>query len=137
MDRLSKERRSWNMGRIRGKNTEPELIVRSLLHRLGFRFRLHRRDLIGIPDVVLPKYKAVIFVHGCFWHRHSKCRLAYTPKSNQRFWHQKFKSNTARDLRVRTELKRLGWRIMVVWECEVADLPSLGSKIKRFLTKRI
>jgi len=137
MDTLSKERRSWNMGRIRGKNTEPELIVRSLLHRLGFRFRLHRRDLIGNPDVVLPKYKAVIFVHGCFWHRHSKCRLAYNPKSNQRFWHQKFKSNIARDLLVRAELKRLGWRIMVVWECEVPDLPSLRSKIKRFLLKGI
>ncbi|MBU1162905.1 MAG: DNA mismatch endonuclease Vsr, partial [Proteobacteria bacterium] len=86
MDIISKEKRSWNMSRIRGKDTKPEIIVRSMLHRMGYRFRLHRKDLPGKPDIVLPKYKTVIFVHGCFWHRHKGCKYAYTPKSRVKFW---------------------------------------------------
>ncbi|MES0491809.1 MAG: DNA mismatch endonuclease Vsr, partial [Leptospirales bacterium] len=95
-DLLSKEKRSWNMSRIQGKNTKPELIVRSYLHSLGYRFRIHRKDLPGKPDIVLTKYKLVIFVHGCYWHRHKNCKLAYTPKSNVDFWLKKFDENIVR-----------------------------------------
>ena len=93
MDLLSQERRSWNMSRIRGKDTMPERLVRSLLHRMGYRFRLHRQDLPGRPDIVLPGRRTVVLVHGCYWHRHDGCRLAYTPKSNQTFWNSKFREN--------------------------------------------
>lgn len=117
-DRLSRERRSWNMSRIRGKNTGPELVVRSALHRLGYRFRLHGKKLPGRPDVVLPKYRTVVFVHGCFWHRHRGCRNCTTPTNNRSFWVEKLEGNAARDkVRVRA-LRKLGWRVVVVWECE-------------------
>jgi DNA mismatch endonuclease (patch repair protein) len=118
-DRLSRERRSWNMSRIRGKDTAPELLVRSALHRAGYRFRLHRKDLPGRPDVVLPKYRTVVFVHGCFWHRHKRCRFAYTPKSRVAFWQEKFRRNVERDRRKALALRRLGWKVVTVWECEV------------------
>ena len=121
-DRLTRERRSWNMSRIRGRDTAPEKQVRSALHRAGYRFRLHRRDLPGRPDVVLPKYRTVVFVHGCFWHRHKGCRYAYTPKSRVAFWNAKFVSNVERDRRSARELRRLGWKVVTVWECE-ADRP--------------
>jgi DNA mismatch endonuclease (patch repair protein) len=117
-DRLSRERRSWNMSRIRGKNTVPEKQVRSSLHRAGYRFRLHPKQLPGRPDVVLPKYRTVVFVHGCFWHRHKGCRYAYTPKSRVAFWNAKFESNVERDRRNSRELRRLGWKVVTVWECE-------------------
>src|SRR3954465_6124863 len=118
MDRLSREHRSWNMSRIRCANTTPELIVRSILHQLGFRFRKSSaRALPGRPDVVLPKYKTVVLVHGCFWHRHRDCKFAYTPKSRQDFWRSKFETNQKRDLLVTKQLRRLGWRVVVVWEC--------------------
>ena len=120
VDILSRERRSWNMSRIRGKDTQPELAVRSALHRAGYRFRLHRKDLPGRPDIVLPKYRTVIFVHGCFWHHHSGCKLAYAPKSRVVFWNKKFRSNVDRDRRNASELRRLGWRVITVWECKVA-----------------
>lgn len=132
-DRLSREHRSWNMSRIRGKNTKPEMKVRSLLHRIGYRFRLHGRDLPGRPDIVLPKYGSVIFVHGCFWHRHSGCRYAYTPKSRVGFWQEKFDSNVERDRRAQRELKKLGWKTLTVWECEVADEEQLAKRLKKFL----
>ena len=93
VDNLTQEKRSWNMSRIKDKNTKPELVVRSILHRMGYRFRLHRKDLPGKPDIVLPKYKTVIFVHGCFWHRHKGCKYAYQPKSRVDFWQKKFKGN--------------------------------------------
>ena len=121
VDRISREHRSWNMSRIRSRDTKPEKIVRSLLHRMGYRFRLHRKDLPGKPDIVLPKYQTVIFVHGCFWHRHPRCRFAYTPRSRVRFWQKKFADNIARDKRVRQQLRRLGWKVIVVWECQTAD----------------
>ena len=108
------------MSRIRAANTKPELIVRSILHRLGYRFRLGGRKLPGRPDVVLTRHKTAVFVHGCFWHRHRGCRLAYTPKSNVAFWLQKFSENVIRDRRVRRHLARLGWTVVVVWECQVA-----------------
>ena len=131
-DRLTPEHRSWNMSRIRNRDTAPEKIVRSLLHRMGYRFRLHRRDLPGSPDIVLPKYRTVIFVHGCFWHRHKGCKFAYMPKSRPEFWQNKFDTNVERDRRVKRELKKLGWRVIVIWECEAAvksaplDAPDLG-----------
>ena len=106
------------MSRIRGKNTVPEKQVRSALHRAGYRFRLHSKQLPGRPDVVLPKYCTVVFVHGCFWHRHKGCRYAYTPKSRVAFWKAKFDSNVERDRRNVRELRRLGWKVVKVWECE-------------------
>ena len=121
MDRISKAHRSWNMSRIRGKDTTPERLVRSALHRMGYRFRLHRKDLPGKPDIVLPKHRVVIFVHGCFWHRHPRCRYATTPKTNRTFWNAKFKANIERDRRVRRELRKLGWKVVVVWECQCKD----------------
>ena len=110
------------MSRIRGKDTTPELVVRSALHRMGFRFRLHKKDLPGRPDIVLSRYRTAVFVHGCFWHRHPGCTKAYTPKSRIRFWQSKFDQNVKRDAAVRDQLERLGWNVVVVWECEVSEL---------------
>ena len=125
MDSLTREKRSWNMSRIRGKNTVPELIVRSFLHRNGIRFRIHTANLIGRPDIVLPKYRTLIFVHGCFWHRHRGCRYAYTPKTRKNFWKRKFYDNVNRFSKVRRMLTKLGWRIIVVWECEANSVNKL------------
>lgn len=133
MDRISKARRSWNMSRIRGKNTTPELVVRSLLHSMGYRFRLHVRKLPGRPDIVLPKYRTVLFVHGCYWHRHPGCKYAYTPKSRTRFWQRKFDSNVAHDKSVNGQLRKLVWRVVTVWECEIRDIPKLRRRLKRLL----
>ena len=119
MDHLTKEQRSWNMGRIHGKNTTPELVVRSFLFRHGFRFRLHVKSLPGTPDIVLPKYKTIIDVRGCFWHRHSGCKKTTTPSTNVEFWQKKFTENIARDQRVEAELRRLGWHVIIVWDCEI------------------
>lgn len=109
--------RSRIMASIRGKNTRPELLVRRGLHRVGVRFRLHVRDLPGRPDLVFPKYRAVLFVHGCFWHRHDSCRLAYTPSANSGKWLDKFEANVERDRRQIAALQTAGWRVLVVWEC--------------------
>ena len=111
--------RSRNMAAIRGKDTAPELAVRRILHAMGLRFRLHRKDLPGRPDIVLPKHRTVVFVHGCFWHRHEDCRYTTTPKTRQEFWQAKFAANVERDRRNRTDLQQLGWRVIVVWECEL------------------
>ena len=126
MDRLTKEHRSRNMSRIRSKHTKPERQVRSILHSLGFRFRLHT-SLPGTPDIVLPKYRTAIFVHGCFWHRHKNCRMAYKPKTKTEFWETKFKRNIQRHQEVVALLLELRWRIIVVWECQVkaGELPTL------------
>ena len=117
-DSLTKAHRSWNMSRIRARDTKPELIVRSVLHRLGFRFRLSPRKLPGSPDVVLTRHRIAVYVHGCFWHRHRGCRFAYTPKSNIAFWLKKFAENVARDHRANAQLRKMGWRIVTVWECQ-------------------
>jgi DNA mismatch endonuclease (patch repair protein) len=135
VDSLSKEKRSWNMSRIRSKDTKPEKIVRSLLHRMGYRFRLHMQDLPGKPDVVLPKYKTVIFVHGCFWHRHPKCKYAYTPKSRIEFWEKKFADNIARFKIVKKELKHLQWNVFVIWECELSKQESVVNKLEKYIKK--
>lgn len=129
VDSLSLEKRSWNMSRIKGKDTEPELIVRSLLHKAGYRFRLHRNDLPGKPDLTLPKYKTVIFVHGCFWHRHEGCKLSYVPKTRTDFWQKKFASNIRRDKKNIKELEILGWRVITVWECETKNTETIIEKL--------
>ncbi len=136
MDRLTKQHRSWNMSRIRGKDTKPEMRVRSLLHRMGFRFRLHRKDLPGKPDIVLPAYHTVIFVHGCFWHRHPGCRFAYTPKSRVEFWQTKFRRNVERHQEVTAELEELGWRVVVIWECETGSEEQLQQRLYDELYER-
>jgi len=130
-DKISKNKRSWNMSRIRGRDTKPELVVRSLLHRCGYRFSLRRKNLPGKPDIVMPKYKTVIFVNGCFWHRHKGCRYAYKPKSRREFWARKFQENMARDRRVSIALRKMGWHVLVIWECEVEQ----ASKIKRLINQ--
>jgi len=130
MDSISKERRSWNMSRIRSKNTRPELLVRSILHRSGYRFRLHARELPGRPDIVLPKWKTVVFVHGCFWHRHKGCRFAYSPKSQKAFWRNKFRENMKRDVRKAEALASSGWTVVTVWECELACPAKLGERLE-------
>lgn len=131
VDRLTVRERSWNMSRIRGKDTKPEIAVRSILHRLGYRFRLHRRDLPGNPDIVLPKHHTVILVHGCFWHRHKGCKYAYTPKSRVDFWKKKFTENVERDKRNRKALRQEGWKVIVVWECELRDPDKLVMRLSR------
>lgn len=120
MDVVDPATRSRMMSGIRGKNTQPERAVRSFLHRAGLRFRLHGK-LPGKPDVVLPRYRAVVFVHGCFWHRHAGCRYATTPGSNIAFWQEKFAANKRRDAAVKRQLRRLGWRVYVVWSCQVNE----------------
>ncbi|MDA9483085.1 endonuclease [Bradyrhizobium sp. CCBAU 11445] len=124
------------MGRIRGKGTKPELVVRSSAHRLGFRFRLHAKTLPGSPDLVFPGRKIALFVHGCFWHRHPGCRHCYVPKSNIQFWREKFKKNVLRDERVRRGLEEMGWRVAVIWECETADPDALRKRLKRLLSRK-
>lgn len=134
MDTISTERRSANMARIRGRDTAPELRVRRLVHGLGHRFRLHRRDLPGTPDLVFPGRRKVLFVHGCFWHRHDRCRFAYEPKSNTEFWRKKFAANKERDARVKGELERMNWQVLTVWECQTADVDKLRDVITEFLS---
>lgn len=135
-DNLSRRDRSALMSRVRGKDTAPELRVRRVVHKLGFRFSLHRKDLAGSPDIVFSKYRAVIFVHGCFWHRHQNCRKATTPRTRAEFWTEKFERNVIRDAAARKMLKRDGWKIMTIWECQVAKEAKLKRRIKNFLSGR-
>jgi DNA mismatch endonuclease (patch repair protein) len=121
------------MSRIRGRDTGPEITVRRLLHAEGYRFRLHRRDLPGRPDIVLPGRRTVIFVHGCFWHRHRGCRLATVPSTRTEFWLSKFHSNVERDLNVQKELADLGWKVVIVWECELKNKTALLIRLRREL----
>lgn len=127
-DHLTPEQRSWNMGRIRNKNTKPELVVRSILHGLGYRFTVNgpkNRQLPGKPDIVLPKYRTVIFVHGCFWHRHKGCKETTTPKTRTEWWQAKFDGNVERDRRNQRVLRKARWKVAVVWECETKKEESL------------
>ncbi len=136
-DKISKTRRSANMAAIRSKDTTPELIVRRIVHALGYRYRLHRRDLPGKPDLVFGPRRKVIFVHGCFWHMHPKanCRDARPPKSNTGYWTPKLARNIARDKQRATKLRRAGWRVLVIWECETKDTAKLASRVTKFLAK--
>lgn len=131
MDRLTPAQRSRNMARIGPRDTLPELRVRSSLHRAGLRFRLHRRDLPGRPDIVLAKYRTVVFVHGCFWHRHANCRNATTPSSNREFWLEKFRANQERDRRIAHSLRAMNWRVEVVWECETESTHTLERRVRQ------
>ena len=130
-DIVDKATRSRMMSGIRGKDTKPELLVRSSLHRAGLRFRLHAK-LPGKPDLILPKYRTAVFVHGCFWHRHEGCRFCTTPANNAAFWQEKFDSNVQRDQRVKKELRKLGWKVRVIWACQLnpRKLESLVSRIR-------
>ncbi|MEE1611866.1 very short patch repair endonuclease [Microvirga sp. CF3016] len=125
--------RSALMARVRGKNTKPELVVRSLAHRLGYRFRLHRRELPGSPDLVFPRSHKAIFVHGCFWHRHEGCSHTTTPKTRAAYWNAKFKRNVERDEKAVNALRAIGWSVLIIWECETKDLDTLADKLKSFL----
>src|SRR6185437_5406411 len=118
-DRLDRRDRSLHMAKIRGRDTRPEMALRSGLHSLGFRYRLHVRGLPGRPDIVFPQYRAVVFVHGCFWHRHENCKLAYSPKSRVAFWTAKFRSNVLRDAKHIEALQGMRWRVLIVWECAI------------------
>ena len=129
----SAERRAL-MARVRQKDTEPEMIVRRLLYGLGYRYRLHRRNLPGTPDICFPGRKKAVFVHGCFWHRHPGCRRASTPKTRTSFWGEKFAQNVARDRRKLAELRRLGWETVVVWECQTADQSGIIGLLSDFLS---
>lgn len=125
MDILTKEKRSWNMSRIRSRDTSPEKRVRSYLHKAGYRFRLHVKKLPGSPDIVLPKHQTVIFVHGCFWHRHPKCKYAYKPKSRMEFWGKKFKQNIERDYVKEKKLRVIGWNVLIIWECQTKTISDI------------
>ena len=135
-DIVNAEKRSEIMSRIKGRNTTPELAVRRIAHGLGFRFRLHRRDLPGSPDLVFPRYRTVVFVHGCFWHRHDGCRYAYRPKSRIQFWTKKFEENVARDARNEVALHDLGWRVVVIWECQTRDQGAVRARLLDHLGRR-
>ena len=134
-DIFDPEKRSEIMSRIRGRDTTPELIVRRIAHGLGFRFRLHRKDLPGRPDIVFPRHQAVIVVHGCFWHRHPGCKRASSPKTRVRYWQNKFEDNVVRDRRNETALRDLGWKVMVIWECETRDHEAVAARIESFLRR--
>jgi len=157
-DRLTRARRSWNMSRIRGKDTTPEKAVRTLLHRMGYRFRLNVKIPIQLrtqekrkgkppfvtkyvrPDIVLPKYKTAIFVHGCFWHRHRGCKNCTTPTHRRDWWLKKLEGNATRDQLYQRELRKLGWKVVVIWECQAASripIQKLETRIKAALNKAL
>ena len=127
--------RSENMRAIRSKDTTPEMAVRSLVHRLGYRFRLHRQDLPGKPDLVFPARRKVILVHGCFWHAHG-CKTGLVPKSNKDFWLPKLRGNKARDRKTLKALAQQGWDVLVIWQCELKDSHAVGLRVKRFLGRK-
>lgn len=135
MDTISPERRSENMRRIRGKDTRPELIVRRTLFSLGYRYRLHSDKLPGKPDVVFPTQRKAIFIHGCFWHNHSYrgCKIARFPKSNSGYWAEKLRRNVERDAARRADLRKMGWKVMVIWECQTKSIERQLGRIRRFL----
>ena len=116
------------MSKIRSKNTKPERLIRSLLHKSGYRFRIHKKDLPGKPDIVLPKYKTVIFVHGCFWHYHKKCQEGKIPRTNAIYWNDKFQKNILRDKQNSRKLRKLGWKVIVIWECHIKRILIENSK---------
>jgi len=136
-DIFTKEKRSQIMSKVGSKDTKPEKLVRSALHRLGYRFRLHDKKLPGKPDLVLPKYKTVIFVHGCFWHQHSGCGKASIPRTNRAFWQEKLEKNVIRDRKVNVQLTEMGWNVITVWECDVKKhLSEVIGEIDNSLKKR-
>ena len=138
MDTVTPSKRSEIMSHIRSKNTTPEVVIRSFLHQRGFRFRLHEKKLPGSPDIVLPKYKTVVEIRGCFWHQHQGCKIANRPLSNVDFWNRKFERNVARDKKNEVAINNLGWNLIVIWECQVRDktiLDRLPARIKAGIFK--
>lgn len=134
-DIVDRATRSQMMAGIGPKDTKPEIAVRKLLHAMGYRFRLHRRDLPGTPDIVLPKYRLALFVHGCFWHRHPGCRFATWPKTRREFWRSKFAANVERDKRVQQELHDAGWRVETIWECHTRAPSTMRETLKQIMKK--
>ena len=134
-DIVSEEQRSYIMSKVASKDTKPELLVRSFLHRAGFRFRIHGKKLPGRPDLVLPKHQSVVFVHGCFWHRHNGCAKATMPATRVAFWREKFERNVARDLTNQADLRNLGWRVIVLWECEIATIAAREDRLPRLTSE--
>src|SRR5208337_3988402 len=138
MDNLSKVQRSYCMSRIRSRGTSPELLVRRMIHGMGYRFRLHRQDLPGVPDIVLPRFKIALFVNGCFWHQHKDCSKATLPKSNVLYWEEKLSGNVRRDNVNVENLKIMGWHVVTIWQCETEDHVSLAQQLQQlFLEKQI
>ncbi len=136
MNETLKAKRSAIMARVRSRDTGPELEVRRLLHRLGYRFRLHRPVLLGRPDVILSGFRTALFVHGCFWHQHDCSRGSRRPRSNQAYWDAKLDRNVARDSRIRVDLERRGWRTLIIWECELRDKTALAGRLRALLPRR-
>lgn len=134
MDIFTKAKRSEVMSRIRGRDTGPERTVRSLLHAMGYRFRVHVTGLPGTPDIVLPRYRTVVLVHGCFWHRHRGCRFAYSPKTHEAFWLAKFEATVRNDAEVEARLCAKGWRVLTIWECDLRNLDQLSLRLRATLT---
>jgi DNA mismatch endonuclease (patch repair protein) len=132
-DVFTPEKRSAIMSRIKGENTRPEILVRKIVHSLGYRFRLHSNTLPGKPDLVLPRHEKIIFVHGCFWHGHVRCSRSGLPLTNKNFWQNKIMGNKARDIRVRRKLSRDGWKVAVIWQCQTKNIGSLTKQLERFL----
>jgi len=132
-DIVSRSKRTEIMSSVKQRHTKPEIAVRKILHRHGFRFRLHNKKLPGTPDIVLPKHKAVIFVHGCFWHQHERCRKSRRPTSNIEFWDKKLDRNIVRDSQKESELKNSGWKVLIIWDCEIKDEELLIKKVEYFL----
>jgi DNA mismatch endonuclease (patch repair protein) len=132
-DVFTKEKRSWIMSRVKGRDTKPEIFVRSIVHRLGYRFRLHRQDLPGNPDIVLPRHGKIIFVHGCFWHGHKMCSRSKRPTTNVDFWNVKIDKNIERDMQYQRQLVSMGWKVLVIWQCEIRMPENLLVKIQHFL----
>lgn len=131
---VSEEVRSWMMSRVKGKDTAPELTVRSTLHQMGYRFRLHRKDLPGKPDIVLPRHRKAIFVNGCFWHQHPGCIHERRPKSNREYWDAKLSATVARDQRNLHMLEESGWLVLVIWECELKMNDFLVNRLQKFMS---
>jgi DNA mismatch endonuclease (patch repair protein) len=135
MDTMSKIERSRRMSLIRPKDTKPEMLVRRMIFAAGFRYRLHQKSLPGCPDIVFRQLRKVVFVHGCFWHRHPRCKLARLPKSKLNFWKPKLDANRARDLQNTRKIRRSGWKVLTVWECEIKNASRLGRKLIKFLNE--
>ena len=135
MDTLTPAQRRKTMTAVKSRDTSPELLVRRLLHAAGFRFRLHRKDLPGKPDVLLPRYRTVVFVHGCFWHQHPDCKGSLRPKSNTEYWDKKLTRNVERDAQTKVQLESLGWHVITVWECETREPDVLIARLKAELRK--
>jgi DNA mismatch endonuclease (patch repair protein) len=136
-DVFDKEQRSKVMSKVHGENTSPELTVRSLLFSMGYRYRLHRKDLPGKPDIVLPRHKKIIFVHGCFWHQHERCKAAERPTSNTDYWNKKLDRNVERDNNNREKLGEMGWQVLIVWECQIKNRQELTQILTSFLSKEL